>query len=388
MVPFLFASRHWRLCLLGSILSCAACTALPSLHGRDVSRAYTDTQGTALGKVLEPLMAAHPGRSAVYPLLDARDAFAARAHLAQVAERSLDIQYYIRQKDLTGTLLFDMLGAAAGEASVLAGLAAGRQAMMQQEAADAYTRSLRDSPFVQELMVARLQLEWAPTRMVSDDPAKGLGRASQQSLVKEMLKTVVGEPSSRISLVSPYFVPSAEAVDMFGSWAEQGMRVEILTNSLEATDVAAVHAGYVKRRRDLLEAGVALLELRRTAPGIRVERDGIGSSSGSSLHAKTFAVDDARVFIGSFNFDPRSATLNTEMGFVIDSPALARRVHGAFDQRVPEDAYRVLLAGDGSLAWEERKESGTIRHQTEPGTTAWQRFMVWLLSLLPIDGLL
>ena len=519
MVPFLFTSSLWRWCLLGCILSCAACTALPSLQGRDVSRAYTDTRDTALGKVLEPMVAAHPGRSAVYPLLDARDAFAARAHLAQVAERSLDIQYYIWQKDLTGTLLFDMLRAAAdrgvrvrlllddnntagldpvlaaldahpgievrlfnpfvlrsprwlgyltdfsranrrmhnksftadnqvtivggrnvgdayfgatsgvlfadldvmaagpvvrdvsdsfdlywrsessypvrlllppGEASVLAGLAAGRQAMMQQEAADAYTRSLRDSPFVQELMAARLQLEWAPTRMVSDDPAKGLGRASQQSLVKEMLKTVVGEPSSRISLVSPYFVPSAEAVDQFSSWAEQGMKVEILTNSLEATDVAAVHAGYVKRRRDLLEAGVALFELRRTAPGIRVERDGfgIGSSSGSSLHAKTFAVDDARVFIGSFNFDPRSATLNTEMGFVIDSPALAKRVHGAFDRRVPADAYRVLLAGDGSLAWEERQESGTVRHQTEPGTTAWQRFMVWLLSLLPIDGLL
>jgi putative cardiolipin synthase len=76
------------------------------------------------------------------------------------------------------------------------------------------------------------------------------------------------------------------------------------------------------------------------------------------------------------------------MGFVIDSPALARRVHDAFDQGVPEDAYRVMLTGDGKLAWEEKQEGGTVRHDVEPGTTAWQRFMVWLLSLLPIDALL
>jgi putative cardiolipin synthase len=76
------------------------------------------------------------------------------------------------------------------------------------------------------------------------------------------------------------------------------------------------------------------------------------------------------------------------MGFVIDSPALAQRVHDTFDRRVPQDAYRVTLAGDGSLLWTEQQEGRAIRHHGEPGTTAWQRFMVWLLSLLPIDSLL
>jgi putative cardiolipin synthase len=508
-----------RICLLGCMVFSAACSTLPSLEGRSDSAAFSDTRATALGKVLEPMTAAHPGQSAVYPLLDARDAFAARAHLAQVAQRSLDVQYYIWHKDLTGTLLFDMLRAAAdrgvrvrlllddnntegldpvlaaldghpnievrlfnpfvpraprwlgyltdfsranrrmhnksftadnqvsivggrnvgdeyfgaadgvlftdvdvmaagpvvrdvsgsfdqywrsqsaypvrlllppGDPEVLTGLAIEHQAMMQQDATNAYTRALRESPFVHELMEARLPVVWAPTRMVSDDPAKGLGRASQQSLVREMLKVIVGEPSSRISLVSPYFVPSAEAVDMLAGWSEQGMQVEILTNSLEATDVAAVHAGYAKRRRDLLDAGVTLYELRRLAPGIWKDQAhfGMGSSSASSLHAKTFAVDDTRVFVGSFNFDPRSALLNTEMGFVIDSPVLAKRVHNTFDMRVPEDSYRVTLAGDGSLRWTERQEGETVLYNTEPGTTAWQRFMVWLLSLLPIDALL
>jgi putative cardiolipin synthase len=226
--------------------------------------------------------------------------------------------------------------------------------------------------------------------MVSDDPAKGLGQASEQSLVKEMLKVIIGEPSSRLSVVSPYFVPSAEAVDMFADWAEQGMQVEILTNSLEATDVAAVHAGYAKRRRDLLDAGVTLYELRRLAPGIWRDRErfGMGSSSATSLHAKTFAVDHARVFVGSFNLDPRSALLNTEMGFVIDSPTLAGRVHDTFDQRVPEDAYRVTLAVDGSLVWTEKRDGVSVVYDSEPGAGAMQRFWVWLLSLLPIDQLL
>jgi putative cardiolipin synthase len=512
-------ARLARLFLLGCMVFCAACSTLPSLQDRSISSAYTDTRATALGKVVEPMTAAHPGQSAVYPLLDARDAFAARAHLAQVAQRSLDVQYYIWHKDLTGTLLFDLLRAAAdrgvrvrlllddnntsgldpvlaaldghpnievrlfnpfvlrsprwlgymtdfsrlnrrmhnksftadnqvsivggrnvgdeyfgaaggvlftdvdvmaagpvvrdvsdsfdqywrsqssypvrsllppGDPGVLTGLAIEHQDMMQMDAANAYTRALRESPFVHELMESRLPVEWAHTRIVSDDPAKGLGMASQQSLVKEMLKVVVGEPKSRISVVSPYFVPSAEAVDMFAGWAGQGMQVEILTNSLEATDVAAVHAGYSKHRRDLLDAGVTLYELRRLAPGIWKDQQhfGMGSSSASSLHAKTFAVDQDRIFVGSFNFDPRSATLNTEMGFVIDSPVLAKRVHQTFDNRVPEDAYRVTLADDGSLVWTERQEGGPLHFTSEPGTTAWQRFIVWLLSLLPIDSLL
>lgn len=72
-------------------------------------------------------------------------------------------------------------------------------------------------------------------------------------------------------------------------------------------------------------------------------------SSGSSLHAKTFALDDQQVFVGSFNFDPRSARLNTEMGFVIDDPVLAQAVDRAFDEEVPDSAYAVTLDEAGRL---------------------------------------
>ena len=115
-----------------------------------------------------------------------------------------------------------------------------------------------------------------------------------------------------------------------GTVRHASVAVRVLTNALEATDVAAVHSGYAKRRKALLEAGVDLYELRRSAaPGKKEERAGPFGSSGSSLHAKTFAVDGSRVFVGSFNFDPRSATLNTELGFVIDSPAVVQAIEAA-----------------------------------------------------------
>jgi putative cardiolipin synthase len=99
-------------------------------------------------------------------------------------------------------------------------------------------------------------------------------------------------------------------------------------------------------------------------------------------------VDHSRVFIGSFNFDPRSARLNTEMGFVIDSPALAQRIETAFDTRIPETAYEVRLSQNGHLYWIERRDAALLRHDTEPGASVWLRWGVSLLSLLPLEWLL
>lgn len=166
------------------------------------------------------------------------------------------------------------------------------------------------------------------------------------------------------------------------------MNVRILTNALETTDVAAVHAGYAKRRKPLLEAGVVLYEMRRTAVGLSHPPGSFGGSSGTSLHAKTFAVDRTQVFIGSFNFDPRSARLNTELGFIIRSPELARAIGTAFDRAVPASAYELRLTPAGRLYWIERRDGAEIRHDTEPGTSLWLRTLVGLLSLLPIEWML
>jgi putative cardiolipin synthase len=150
-----------------------------------------------------------------------------------------------------------------------------------------------------------------------------------------------------------------------------------------------VCAFYAKWRNLLFKVGVTLFEIKGAAPAAAIAgSSGLPISSGSIVHAKTFAVDHARVFIGSFNFDPRSARLNTEMGFLIDSPALARRIANAFVTRIPARAYKVRLSDDGALQWVEQRDGAKRVHDEEPGTSLWRRFVVFLLSLLPIEGLL
>ncbi|QEZ44955.1 phospholipase D family protein [Cupriavidus oxalaticus] len=268
-------------------------------------------------------------------------------------------------------------------------LAGSARAVEQNPAAGAYIAALREVPDVQHMLDGTLEFEWAATRIVSDDPAKALGEASRNTLVAHQLREILGEPRRELDLVSPYFVPSTAGTAYFSQLAEKGVTVRVLTNALEATDVAAVHSGYAKRRKALLEAGVDLYELRRSAAPIKKEgRAGPFGSSGSSLHAKTFGVDASRVFVGSFNFDPRSANLNTELGFVIDSPALAGRIESTFATVVPEAAYQVKLDEQGKLYWLERRGDEVVRYDTEPNTSWWRRLGIWFLSILPIESML
>jgi putative cardiolipin synthase len=258
----------------------------------------------------------------------------------------------------------------------------------RDRAAVAYVEALARQPFVRDLLSRTLDFEWAATKMVSDDPAKGLGRAASGGLLTERLPQAIGAPTSELELVSPYFVPGSDGVDAFAAMAGRGVKVTVLTNSLEATDVAAVHAGYAKRRKPLLEAGVKLFEMKREVSSTSTRTRGLTGSSGSSLHAKTFSVDRSRVFVGSFNFDPRSERLNTEMGFVIDSPELAQRIADSFANEIPERSYEVRLSASRELQWVERSDGGEIVHEVEPGTTFLERAMVAALSVLPIDWLL
>lgn len=497
----------------GMVLGLAGCAPLPSSEGRTVSTAYSQTADTRLGRAVEAVAAQHPGMSGVYPLLDSRNAFAARMLLARAAERSLDVQYYIWHDDVSGRLLFRELREAAergvrvrlllddngvsGLDAALAGIDAHRnievrlfnpfairgalrwlgyvtdfprlnrrmhnksftadnqativggrnvgdeyfdaveeglvfvdldalavgpvvrevsddfdrywasasaypvdrllegvRAELPQEPGDGraerYLQAVRALPFVQDLLQGRLAFEWARVRLLSDDPAKGLGRAHDSALLPYKLGELLGEPTKDVELVSAYFVPAETGTALFTGMARRGIKVRILTNALEATDVVPVHAGYAKRRRALLEAGVTLYELRRLSPARHGEPElpRPSGSSASSLHAKTFAVDGARVFIGSFNFDPRSARLNTEMGFVIESRALAQNIAAAFERGIPAAAYEVRLTADGRLCWIERKGGQEVRHATEPGASLWQRALVRLLAWLPVEWLL
>lgn len=254
-----------------------------------------------------------------------------------------------------------------------------------------YLERIRTSPLVRALLGRQLPLEWTSARLVYDDPAKTLDSTARTDiLLFPQLVRAIGRPQKTLDLISPYFVPGDGGTASLVALAESGVRVRILTNSLASADANVVQAGYAKRRRDLLRAGVRLYELKATAGRESAEqRTKLGSSSSLGLHAKTMSVDGSRIFIGSFNFDQRSALLNTEMGLVLESPKLAQRLAEVFDNEVPLAAYEVRLAPDsGSLEWIERSASGEKHHDTEPGTRWLQRRSLDMLSILPVDWLL
>jgi putative cardiolipin synthase len=253
-----------------------------------------------------------------------------------------------------------------------------------------HRRAVAASSLVRDVIAGTLDWEWTRARLVADDPAKIAGPVGAPAA--RMLPTLIealGAPSRTLDLVSPYFVPGAGGVSSLASLAARGVRVRVLTNSLAATDVAAVHSGYAKRRAALLRAGVALLEMRPD-PGARggarvAGRGGPMGSSSASLHAKTFALDDARIFVGSFNLDPRSADLNTEMGLVVDSPPLASRLRRALDATCPDVAWRVELDAAGRLAW---RDGSAVPLRTEPGAGVLRRGLARAMAWLPIERLL
>ena len=254
-----------------------------------------------------------------------------------------------------------------------------------------YAAALKTSNLVRSMHSGQFALEWVPVRLLADDPEKTLAHGVEHSrtLMLPRMGSAIGSAEDRVDLVSPYFVPMADGTEAFAKMAHEGIQIRVLTNSLAATDVSAVHAGYAKRRKALLRSGVRLFELMpdAAASGSGMPNRNIGSS-GASLHAKTFAVDGRRAFVGSFNFDPRSAEFNTEMGFVVDSPALATAIHSAFDKDLHQSSYEVRLDASGNLEWLDRSSGSEAVLRQEPETGPIKRALVTVLSWLPIDIML
>jgi putative cardiolipin synthase len=269
----------------------------------------------------------------------------------------------------------------------------------QSNEARSYLGAVETLPIVSKLAEGTLPLEWADVELVSDDPAKALGQSDPGRLLITHLDEAIGMPRHSLDLVSGYFVPTQATVDTLTGLCRRGVAVTAVTNSYEATDVPVVHAGYAGDRKALLKGGVRLWEIR--ARGSRPKKL-LGSGSGSAgtgstggvpqdsaqaLHAKTFMADGDRVFIGSFNLDPRSAHLNTELGFVIRSPVLAQRMETELRRQLPGTAYEVRLDGN-DLRWIEYSGDQRLIHTREPGTSRLSRAMIALLSRLPIEWLL
>lgn len=505
---------------LFSVALLSGCSSLPSLEDRSQSSVLPLAQAkeTQLGLAASEHATNHPGVSGLYLLDDPRGAFAARALLARTAEHTLDVQYYIWEDDLTGTLLIQALYDAArrgvrvrlllddlgnslsdnllaalsehpniqvrlfnpfkhrtlpwigfvtdfsrtnrrmhnksltadNQATIVGGRNVGDEyfgatdgtlfsdldvlaigpvvqevsedfdrywasgsaypvgrllsdaspgtledlssrtaRIKQQPDAQTYIKALEENRTVTQLLSGELDLVWANTHLLSDDPAKGLGKAPAAGHLIDQISGIIQGSERSLDIVSAYFVPTKRGTRMLTNLANQGVDVNVLTNSLSATDVAMVHAGYAKWRKPLLKAGVSLFEMKSDEKNAPPSASPAPlSSSSSSLHAKTFALDSETLFIGSFNFDPRSATLNTELGFLIEDRGVAQAMHRTFEQEIPARSYRVKLGDENDLYWLSQVDGQTKRYDTEPNTSWWKRQSVRFFTLLPIDWLL
>jgi putative cardiolipin synthase len=187
-------------------------------------------------------------------------------------------------------------------------------------------------------------------------------------------------------LSSPYFVPGEDGTEGLIELANKGIDVSVITNSLAATDVAAVHSGYKKYRKRLVEANVFVYEVKPDASQKqRLDFFGKGASR-ASLHSKMFVIDEEKLFIGSFNWDPRSINLNTEMGLLLTCPNLAERVFNGVHAELPYKSYLLELDPKQQLEWvESLRGQEEIRYSSEPKASAWRKFQAWIVGLLPIE---
>jgi len=507
------------------VLLLAGCAGLPVGYERSDSFALQDTGSTTLGRIARDAVAAHPGRSGFRPLSGGVDALVTRLALAEAAERSLDLQYYIWRDDLTGRLLADALLRAAdrgvrvrilvddvgtkandevllsldahpnvevrlfnpvasrvfrgigllteftrtnrrmhnksfvadNQRAVLGGRNIGDEYFDAQDelafsdldvltlgpvvaevssAFDAYWNApmaipinaltgrrgsaidlaaLReklaafvaaqaDSPYVRQarshavrqLAAGGDDLYWGPGHLLVDDPAK-VTRPPEDTeghLMPQLTGAGV-QLQRELLIVSPYFVPGDAGVAWLRALVRRGVRVTVLTNSLAATDVGAVHAGYKRYREALIDSGVRLYELKPDAVELRgadkgKDKDPKGSGSRASLHAKTFVFDRQAVFIGSLNLDPRSVQLNTEIGVVcVSAPmaaALASRLEATLDRAAWRLEQRAGADGRPQLVWIETGADGEHQLDSEPEVSLWRRMGVWFLGLLPIES--
>lgn len=256
----------------------------------------------------------------------------------------------------------------------------------------------RKQVYLDRLLKGDPDMIWAKGTVVAEAPVREVADESRSSRSLSTISRRLGierdSVSNELVMVMAYYVPGPRGVEVLSEIRRRGVRVRILTNSLASTDLVAVHAGYSRYREALLAAGVELHEYRPDAQ--RPAREGhsmrLGESE-SALHAKVVVYDRRLVWIGSANSDPRSRRLNTEGGFLIESPALAERLLARIEDDFSfQHSWRLALEdGDAGkrIAWTGIVNGEFVRLVDEPGADMTRRFRAWLYSLMPgLEGML
>jgi putative cardiolipin synthase len=260
----------------------------------------------------------------------------------------------------------------------------------QEEMAKEKGDGILSRDLARDIKQGDLKLIWAPAEFTADHPAKvdvhkDAPIAASRPAIR--MAQLVEKATKSFDAVSAYFVPGDEGVQWFSDLEKRGVHARVLTNSLASTDVVAVHTGYRRYREDLVKAGVDLYEFK-PIDGERPRQRLLGSSAPprASLHSKMYVIDSEVVLIGSYNLDPRSTELNTEVMSVIHSKELAAQVLAIFEESIaPSQSYHIQMS-DRGLVWVTQDEAGKpVVFTHEPGAGIVRNVEINLFSLLPIE---
>ena len=238
----------------------------------------------------------------------------------------------------------------------------------------------------QNLTPSTLKLAWVPPKCTRTPLQKRPVKTTKEEILASQLAKYFAGATSKVEIISAYFVPGKRGTEWLRELEARGVEVLVVTNSLASNDVKPVYAHYAKDRRALLEGGVHLYELRPDAD--QEARRGVNwGESRSGLHAKAFTIDDRYLFVGSFNWDPRSVNINTEMGILINSSEFTEKTSNALRGVLREETFAVRLDKDKRISWTETEPDGTQRiYYHEPTGSPWDQFVAGFYAILPIGS--
>ena len=245
-------------------------------------------------------------------------------------------------------------------------------ANFERQVQDAISAAAESFP---ELLKA---MSWQEVVFISDVPGKNDGESGLQGggeSTSRLIDAVKGAKES-ILIQSPYLILPEGGIELFAELVERGVRIRVSTNSLASTDNVPAFSGYHGQRTELLEAGVELYEFKPD-PGVRetlMERYPSISESDAvfALHAKSMVIDDNIIYIGTFNLEPRSANLNTEVGALIESKELARQLSESIERdMLPENSWQ-----------------STLDFNPDAVVSRTKRMRMWFNKMLPAEQIL
>ncbi len=228
---------------------------------------------------------------------------------------------------------------------------------------------------------------WSGAEFYADEPAKINNRDFESEGGPLQTVFALGEKAEKeFLIISPYFVPGEDGLAWLQSLRNRGIKIRIITNSLASTDVVAVHTGYNSYRKAILESGIELFEMKPLNNG-RTKQRLIGSRAPShaSLHAKVYIADKKTAIVGSLNFDPRSAQLNTEVALLVHSETIAKQLSDLYENVIlPKSSYRLALE-HGKVAWHSEEKGRKKVYYIEPDASPWRRLQAFLIDFLPVE---